>query len=224
MELTVDYLQLRHQYWIDRIATTGIWDKECFKPVKIEVRNRACSYDGMFHCKWIRKNGVRQLVSHLIIYQKDYDLSVRDIDDTLVHEMIHQYIIQNGLKDTSPHGLIFKEFMRRINEAFPDDVNITISAPILRLKGPGLTLHKLLLIQMNDGDCYCCKINPNKIDSFIKILYNKRLLKQIRGYLLCKSYDRYFDALTACRKYLHGEVMTFNELKDLCRECNIKRV
>lgn len=224
MELTVDYLQLRHQYWIDRIATTGIWDKECFKPVKIVVGKRASSYDGMFHRKWVRNNGVRQIVDHIIIYLKDYDLSVREIDDTLVHEMIHQYIIQNGLKDTSTHGLIFKGFMRKINEVFPNEVNITISTPIQRLKGPGQTLHKLLLLQLNNGDCYCCKINPTKVDSFVKILDNKRSLRQIKAYLLCESYDRYFDALTACRKYLHGEVMSLNELKNLCCECNIKRV
>ncbi len=160
-------------------------------------------------------------MDHIIIYQNHCDLSYKDIDNTLVHEMIHQYIIQNDL-DTRPHGKIFKAFMKRINEAFRDELNITVTAPYRNVRGPGLSMHKLVLIRKENNVCYCCKINPNKVETFKRELDKNQVKWHIQDYLFCESMDKYFDSFSTCRERLHGKRMSLSQLKALCGECKIR--
>lgn len=226
MELTVEYLRLRHDYWIRKLADKGIWEADNFKPVEIVMRERCRSFVGMFQRKWVRVNVRKRLRDRIIVYRQSADMSVEEIDGTLVHEMIHQYIIQNDFPDTSPHGKLFKDFMQRINAALPQELRISIYDEAPTLKGPGTKMHKLILLWFKDGECYCCKINPTKVPIFIN--YLKRTVtspdSNIKGYLLCESNDMYFDDLTACRKRFSGLPMSLPELKKLCKECNIKRI
>lgn len=226
MELSVEYLMQRHAYWIERLADAGIWEADKFKPVELVVRGRCKSYFGLFHRKWVKDNVCRRLRDRLIIYRKSADMTVKEIDDILVHEMIHQYIFQNDLPDTSTHGRLFKDFMQRINEAFPQELKISIYGESPILKGPGTKTHKLILLWMKDGECYCCKINPSKITMFVNYLKQSALssTSYIKGYLMCESNDMYFDDIPACRKYLHGLPMSLPELRELCKECNVHRI
>ena len=53
------------------------------------------------------------------------DLPEREVEDIIIHEMIHYYIGINHLKDTSAHGRIFRQIMQDINEKH--DRHLTIS-------------------------------------------------------------------------------------------------
>ena len=44
-----------------------------------------------------------------------FDLPEAEIEDTIIHEMIHYYIWQNGIKDTSAHGQEFRRIMEEKN-------------------------------------------------------------------------------------------------------------
>lgn len=58
----------------------------------------------------------RPVLSTLCIYMSVYyDLSEEEYIDTLVHEMIHCYIITKGIQDTGVHGKVFQRIMRDIN-------------------------------------------------------------------------------------------------------------
>lgn len=57
-----------------------------------------------------------------------YDLPEQDVEDTIIHEMIHYYIGINKLKDTSPHGKIFRQIMNRINEQYGRHLTISRKA------------------------------------------------------------------------------------------------
>jgi hypothetical protein len=43
------------------------------------------------------------------------DLPEETVQDTLIHEMIHYHICFHGMKDTSPHGVLFRRMMEDIN-------------------------------------------------------------------------------------------------------------
>lgn len=53
------------------------------------------------------------------------DRSEREIEDTILHEMIHYYILYNQMQDTSPHGDLFKRFMNSINRRFNRNISIS---------------------------------------------------------------------------------------------------
>lgn len=44
------------------------------------------------------------------------DLPEEEVEDTIIHEMIHYYIGVNQLRDTSAHGQLFRRIMNEINE------------------------------------------------------------------------------------------------------------
>lgn len=46
------------------------------------------------------------------------DLPLEEYIDTILHEMIHYYILYNNLKDTSPHGLLFQAKMNEISSKY----------------------------------------------------------------------------------------------------------
>ena len=53
------------------------------------------------------------------------DLPEREVEDTIIHEMIHYYILYNQMEDTSSHGEIFQRMMKDINVRFNRNVSVT---------------------------------------------------------------------------------------------------
>lgn len=224
MEVKSEYLEDRHRYWRERIGDAGILDSDGFKPVRFIVRKRSKTYDGLFCRKSVIVGYRRKFEDQIVIYQQYQDISAREIDNTLVHEMIHQYIYQNNIKDSGVHGKVFKEFMCRINQAFFGELTIMVSGGITEKRGPGDTLHRLILVYKENDVCLCCKINPNKTNIFMDLIGEHKDEWKISKYDLCESNDRYFDSFTTCTHRLHGVRMTEEELAALCSECGVRIV
>lgn len=53
-----------------------------------------------------------------------FDLSERELEDVVIHEMIHYSIALNGIKDTSPHGEVFRMMMNDINAKFGRHISV----------------------------------------------------------------------------------------------------
>ena len=54
-----------------------------------------------------------------------HDLPEEEIQDTIIHEMIHCYIWQQRIKDTSTHGKVFRSMMAMINRDFGRHITIS---------------------------------------------------------------------------------------------------
>ncbi len=50
------------------------------------------------------------------------------VEDTLLHEMIHLYILVGNLRDTSAHGAVFRRIMDTINTRYGRHINISHKA------------------------------------------------------------------------------------------------
>ena len=59
--------------------------------------------------------GREVLSDFILVISVHYDLPESEVEDTIIHEMIHYYIYVNGIKDTSAHGRVFKKMMNDIN-------------------------------------------------------------------------------------------------------------
>ncbi len=53
-----------------------------------------------------------------------FNLEERELEDVIIHEMIHYYILFNKMRDTSPHGKIFRKMMNDINESSNRNIRI----------------------------------------------------------------------------------------------------
>ena len=69
--------------------------------------------------------GKESLSGFSIIISTFFDLTEAEIEDTLIHEMIHYYIYFNNIKDTSSHGPYFREKMAEINHLFGRNIHIS---------------------------------------------------------------------------------------------------
>ena len=205
MQLSLESLKQRYDFWKEEIGNAGIWDANLFQNVEIVVRPKSKRYNGLFSRKWLLRGGKRVRTDRIFIYRNSEDFDPVFLDSILVHEMIHQYILQNKLRDTSTHGRLFRTFMNRINTRYPNELNIHISAlnPSVALKGPGSNLHYLALLY-TDKHFYCCVINPKKVANFDPII--KKYLKNgvLKGYDRAVSNDVMFDRFVKCTKTLHG--------------------
>lgn len=211
MDLTVDYIRERHRYWRYKIADEGIWDVIKFEPVEFEVRPRSKTYNALFQRKIVK----RKPVDKIIIYRKIPDMPVKFVDNLIVHEMIHQYIFQNNLYDSSTHGFLFRHYMQRINEAFKGELDIAIKSEAPKLKGPGDTTYMLMVVKMPDEYLFC-NIRPGKMKFFEDYAKQENL-----KYLWGKTNDMFFDRVPRCTKVLQGYAVNPDDMEAFVKEHRI---
>lgn len=81
------------------------------------VMTRTRTVLGQFCCT--RQNGLLSVFSRpkdcTIKISLFYDMTEHERLSVLLHEMIHYYIAYNRIKDTSPHGEVFRSLMRQLN-------------------------------------------------------------------------------------------------------------
>ncbi len=101
----------------------------CFdgKLPEVPIRmSRARSYLGQLAFKrrrvlfrgWVYSDFVLRISTCL-------DMPETEVEDTLLHEMIHLYICSNQLKDSSVHGHLFRRMMADINHRFGRHITIS---------------------------------------------------------------------------------------------------
>lgn len=226
MKLYLPYLYNRHDFWKNKISQVGIWNAEDFLPVSIVIRPPCKSYNALFIRRIRVKNFRKEISDRIFIYNKAEDFNPKYLDSLIVHEMIHQYIIQAGLKDTSTHGRLFRSFMKKINENFKDELKINISDrnPSAKLQGPGSNTHSILFLYMKSGYVYCCVINPQRKDFLEKLINKNKRGWQVKDYSYAVSNDNYFNGFRRCTRALHGIKMLQNDLPEFCSKYRISNI
>ena len=81
-----------------------------------------------------------------------FDLPEAEIEDTLIHEMIHYWIAWKGIKDTSTHGRAFRAKMKEINELYGRHLTISHkSTPEELDRDTRIREHHICVSQLADG-------------------------------------------------------------------------
>ena len=222
MQLSWFYLNERYDYWKIEIGNAGIWNPNLFQDISIHIRPKSKRYNGLFCRRYMTKNGKKRIVDRIFIYKNSEDFNPVFLDSVLVHEMIHQYIFQNKIKDTSTHGKIFRGYMQKINEKFPGKLLINISDhnPSIPIKGPGEKIHHILLTR-TEKHCYFCVINPTKLKDFELMARKYKERGIIKDFSWLQSNDVTFDRYVRCTKTLHGIKLPFSEMATFCQQHNI---
>ena len=137
------------------------------------------SYMGLF-C--IQKNK-----SHIIKINKHYNISDNDIEDILVHEMIHLWQYINGYKDW--HGYSFIKKMNEINNYGKHNVSITEKRQFEmtnEIKSKMKSQYILVFEGANIGYRYI-----SRIENIYNLSSIYRTLIKYRGYNGCKNAKAY---------------------------------
>jgi len=75
--------------------------------------------------------GKRDIFGNVVRYEKfcmrvssSFNLTEAELEDVVIHEMIHYYIALNNIKDSSVHGTVFRRMMETINREFGRNITI----------------------------------------------------------------------------------------------------
>ena len=76
-----------------------------------------------------------------------YDLPENELEDVIIHEMIHYYIIRNRIHDTSAHGKVFRRIMKTINSKYGRNISVsyrvkTKPTPLFHVELLSAKIHK----------------------------------------------------------------------------------
>ena len=123
------------------------------------------------------------------------DLSERELEDTILHEMIHYYIGYNQLDDSSAHGPLYRQIMNNINSKYGR--NITVSHKSSneqkeQLQDKRIRFHVVAVVKFHDGRTGI-KVLPRVVRS-IRYYYNQVLLSpEISSIHLYMSNNVFFN-------------------------------
>ena len=123
------------------------------------------------------------------------DLPEREVDDTIIHEMIHYYIGYNRLKDDSAHGPLFLSIMNEINRKFGR--NLTVSHKSTKeqreqLKDKRSHYHVIAVVTFHDGRTGI-KVLPRVLRSILYYYNNVLANKEISSIQLYMSNNVFFN-------------------------------
>ncbi len=90
------------------------------------VLSRARSFLGRMEYRAARGlfGGIRGYQDFRMRISASFDLPAEEIEDVVLHEMIHYYIAFHNIKDTSAHGKVFRQMMNDINQRFGRNISI----------------------------------------------------------------------------------------------------
>ncbi len=72
-----------------------------------------------------RENGKTEYYDFKLRINTRLDLPENEIEDVIIHEMIHYFIGYNQLEDASAHGLIFTHMMNEINTKYGRSISVS---------------------------------------------------------------------------------------------------
>ena len=160
---------------------------------------------GQMACKRKRSWGRTTFYDYTISVSRYYNLTEEQIDDVLIHEMIHYFIAYTGQKDSSAHGTLFRSMMNNINQQFGR--NITISARTRSIE-PRVTeapkTYLVLALEMRNGKHYFSSVNPNAVRKITLMLSR---LSEINAYRWYQTQDEFFRNMPRVRT-LRGRPVT----------------
>jgi len=119
MKATLDYIRRKFEEYNDLCFEGSL------KPVPIRL-TRARTFLGQIAYKRKKRLfGSWHYDDFVFKISTMADLPEEEMEDIILHEMIHYYILSNQIHDTAPHGKVFRRLMEDINKRF--DRHITVS-------------------------------------------------------------------------------------------------
>lgn len=142
-----------------------------------------------------------------------YDQTERQYQNVLLHEMIHYYIAYKGIVDTSPHGKVFRQMMKNLNEKYGWE--ICVSSRMSEAKPASVqssaTPRLILLLEVQGRGHFVSVVNPKYAPVMEHQIQRLAEVKQHAWYL---STDVYFDSFPVVRS-LRGRRITAETRNEL---------
>ena len=212
MIVTIDWME----EWFKR------FDQEYFGgklPLPELSLTRAKTRLGQLAFKRVSRWGRTKLYDFKLSMSTYYDMTEQQAKSVLLHEMIHYIIGYTGLKDTAPHGVVFRGMMDNLNRKYGWDIRVMTSTKGWKVservaekkKAKGSQTYLMLAIELKDGKFYLSRVNPGFARRIEKQLPMVRELRSHRWYTTQESYFEDYPQVRSLR----GRRITKNDFEKL---------
>ena len=199
MIVTIDWME----EWFKR------FDQEYFGgklPLPELALTRAKTRLGQLAFKRASRWGRTRLYDFKLSMSTYYDMTEQQAKSVLLHEMIHYIIGYTGLKDTAPHGVVFRGMMDNLNRKYGWDIRVMtstkgwkVSERVAEKKAKGPQTYLMLAIELKDGKFYLSRVNPGFARRIEKQLPMVRELRSHRWYTTQESYFEDYPQVRSLR-------------------------
>lgn len=194
MTPTLEYIEQKFREFNKQIFNS------CLPTPAFRLTDAKTSMGGLYFRKKVTPKGIWYSNITLGISQ-NYDLPQDALDDVIIHEMIHLYILSQKIHDTSTHGTAFRKLMDEINQKF--NRHVTISAKNSAVQGTKPILTTIgspvyfCVIKMKDGQTGIMAVAKTRIFELWRIVSTTPGVVQADWYV---SIDPYFANFPKYRK------------------------
>ncbi len=155
---------------------------------------------GRFSCRRVRRGllGLRSSEEYTIAISRFYDLSERDVQTVLLHEMIHFHLCYRHMADSSPHGKLFRREMERINA---DGWGISVRTSTKGWQpSAGKCRSKRCVVAMATADgCYFAAVQRPYVKAFDRAMGRIAGLKRREWYVTGDGFFRQYPIVRTLR-------------------------
>lgn len=212
-ELTIDYLRQAFEHYNDLIFEGKL-------PLPKLKWSRAKTRLGQMACKRKTSWGRTKYYDFTISVSNYYKLTKEEIDDVLIHEMIHYSIAYTGLKDTSAHGIVFRGMMDKINRTFNRHITISVRTRNLQARSAQQPKDYLILaLETKDGKYFLSSVNPSAAG---KLAISLARAREIAHYAWYQSQDEYFRSMP-CVRSLRGRQVSAEVYETMIEKMKLQR-
>lgn len=169
------------------------------KPVPFKL-SHARSFLGQIRCNTLHDpiTGMKYHGDFVFVISDGLDVDEDVVEDIIIHEMIHYYIMSNQIQDTSPHGEEFRKMMNDINTKFHRHVAVRYSMTAKDLDRDTIKREHSFAIVRFKGNSQLGIIIPTetKIFDYWDILEKSDRVEECKWYF---SYDPFFNRFPKTR-------------------------
>lgn len=130
-----------------------------------------------------------------------YDCPEEQLQDVLLHEMIHYYISLNHLRDTSSHGILFCQMMNDINQKFHRHITISsrMSNHNIAIQSQKHRARLVLGLEMNNGTHFLSVVNPHYAQEIKRTIKTIREIRRSHWFVSADAYFNNFPTVRSLR-------------------------
>lgn len=188
--------------------------KNQLEPIPIHIGSSRTRL-GSISCKHRKTAKGIEFYGFKLTISKCFDLQERDMEDTIIHELIHYYILSKQLHDSSPHGTLFKQLMNHINQHFGRNITISHrSSSEERSADKRIKEHFVCITELEDGRTGITVSAKTRIFEMWRYLPRFFKLKKMTWYWTTNPFFNQFSNAIRPKIYLYDSNKLEEELKD----------
>lgn len=131
-----------------------------------------------------------------------FDLPSNQLEDIIIHEMIHYYLWVTDVSDNAPHGYAFRKIMNRINRTHGRAISVSHRLTSkTQATDTRKTNNYIIVVQWNDGRLNMAKVTRSFIFEMHRICNMLPDVKKCSWYWSTNSWFNRFPAVRSAKLY-----------------------